>query len=241
MSGLFTITFLRRSLLFFKTKTIWPLFIRILLLGLIIFVWWRDVNRERVIQGFHFFTVQRGLILGFITFIFSEVLLFFSFFWVFFHFSSSPALINCGLWPSWGIIPINPFQIPLLNTLVLLRSGVTVTLAHHQIINNNNFFLRIVATILLGIYFTFLQLWEYSHSGFSIYDSNFGRIFFLATGFHGGHVLIGTIFLFVNFLRINNYYSTFNNHYSTEIRIYYWHFVDVVWLFLYSFVYWWRF
>lgn len=142
------------------------------------FFWWRDVNRERVFQGFHTSLVKYGLKIGFITFVFSEVLLFFSFFWVFFHVRVSPSNIRGLTWPSFGINVINPFQIPLLNTLVLLRSGVTVTLAHHQIISNKNFSVRLFSTILLGLYFTILQIWEYLHAPFRLNDSSFGSIFY---------------------------------------------------------------
>jgi len=240
-SGLITITLLRSFLFFFKYKALWTIFLRLLATLLLILIWWRDVNRESVYQGFHSTYVKYGLKLGFLTFVFSEVLLFFSFFWVFFHVRIAPARITGLNWPSYGMYVINPFQIPLLNTLVLLRSGVTVTLAHHQIISNKNFTLSLRSTIILGLYFTCLQLWEYAHAGFRINDSSFGRIFFIATGFHGGHVLVGSVFLLVNFFRCLNFNLRSNRHLRLEIRIYYWHFVDVVWLFLYRFVYWWRF
>ena len=163
------------------------------------------------------------------------------FFWAFFHRSLSPAIELGASWPPIGIISFNPFQIPLLNTAILLASGVTVTWAHHRLIENNHsqttqglFF-----TVLLGIYFTILQAYEYIEAPFTIADSIYGSTFFIATGFHGIHVLIGTTFLLVCLLRhLNNHFSK-NHHFGFEAAAWYWHFVDVVWLFLYITIYWW--
>ena len=159
----------------------------------------------------------------------------------FFHRSLSPAIELGASWPPIGIISFNPFQIPLLNTAILLASGVTVTWAHHRLIENNHsqttqglFF-----TVLLGIYFTILQAYEYIEAPFTIADSIYGSTFFIATGFHGIHVLIGTTFLLVCLLRhLNNHFSK-NHHFGFEAAAWYWHFVDVVWLFLYITIYWW--
>lgn len=208
-----------------------------------IFQWWRDVTREATFQGFHTLIVKNGIKWGIILFILSEVLFFFSFFWAFFHASLSPDIELGIIWPPTGINSFNPYHIPLLNTTILLSSGVTVTWAHHSILekNYNSAFSRLLITIILGVYFTFLQGFEYIEAPFNIRDRIYGTTFFVSTGFHGLHVIIGTIFLFINLIRIfNGHFSKFH-HFRFEAAAWYWHFVDVVWLFLYTFVYWWAF
>lgn len=208
---------------------------------LTVYQWWRDVSREGTFQGLHTYQVTIGLRWGIILFIVSEVLFFVSFFWAFFHRSLSPAIELGASWPPAGIISFNPFQIPLLNTAILLASGVTVTWAHHSLIEGNHsqttqglFF-----TVLLGVYFSILQAYEYIEAPFTIADSVYGSTFYIATGFHGFHVLIGTTFLLVCLLRhINNHFSK-NHHFGFEAAAWYWHFVDIVWLFLYVTIYWW--
>jgi len=205
-------------------------------------LWWRDVSRERSFQGFHTNLVINGLRWGIGLFIVSEILFFFSFFWTFFHRRLAPNIELGIIWPPLGIQAINPYQVPLLNTTVLLRSGITVTLRHHAIIKSKeNFSFFMLLTILLGFYFSCLQGWEYWERSFSIRDSRFGSTFFLRTGFHGLHVLVGTIFLTTSLIRYNLRLLRIEHHLNIEISIWYWHFVDVVWLFLYSFVYWWAF
>ena len=181
--------------------------------------------------------------MGIILFIVSEILFFFSFFWAYFHSSLSPAIEIGQSWPPLGIIPFNPFDIPLLNTIILVSSGLTVTWSHHAILNNNykERTIRLLITILLGIYFSALQLIEYIEAPFTISDSVYGSRFFVATGFHGLHVIIGTIFLFFTFYRINLLHFSSIHHFGFEAAAWYWHFVDVVWLFLYVSIYWWRF
>nr|WKU84170.1 cytochrome c oxidase subunit III [Somula decora] len=208
---------------------------------LTVYQWWRDVSRESTFQGLHTYPVTMGLRWGMILFILSEVLFFSSFFWAFFHSSLSPAIELGAIWPPLGIIPFNPFQIPLLNTTILLASGITVTWAHHSLMSNNHsqttqglFF-----TVLLGIYFTILQAYEYIEAPFTIADAVYGSTFFMATGFHGLHVLIGTTFLLICLIRhLNNHFSK-NHHFGFEAAAWYWHFVDIVWLFLYVSIYWW--
>ena len=222
--------------------------ISLLTIGLIIILlskyqWWRDVSREGTHIGYHTSKVITGLRWGIILFITSEVLFFFSFFWAFFHRTLRVVIEIGGTWPPTAINPFNPFQIPLLNTIILLRSGVTVTWAHHSIIENNHSETQqaLVLTIALGFIFTLLQVIEYLEARFTIADSVYGRTFFVATGFHGLHVIIGRIFLFVILLRhIKSHFSR-KHHFGLEASIWYWHFVDVVWLFLYSFIYWWRY
>lgn len=172
-------------------------------------------------------------------FILREVCFFSGFFWRFFHYSFSPA-VECGLlWPPFSLISINPFGVPLLNTVVLLRSGVTVTWCHIQLLTNERSELSLFLTLILGFYFTLLQLFEYKSRFFSIRDSVFGSIFFIATGFHGIHVIVGSLFLLVCLIRILKIRFSVFNHLGFEFSIWYWHFVDVVWLFLYTFVYQW--
>lgn len=203
--------------------------------------WWRDVVRESSLQGFHTIKVSHGIRWGIILFIVSEVLFFFSFFWAFFHRSLNPTIELGSAWPPTGINPFNPFQIPLLNTAILLASGVTVTWAHHAVTENNHrqAVQGIFATIGLGVYFTFLQWLEYVEASFSIADSVYGRTFFVATGFHGLHVIIGSSFLLVCLIRLIKGHFSSNHHIGLESAIWYWHFVDVVWLFLYVSIYWW--
>lgn len=208
---------------------------------LIIFQWWRDIVIEATFQGHHTSPVQRGIRWGIILFIASEVIFFFSFFWAFFHSRLAPTPeIGCS-WPPTGIEPINPFAIPLLNTGVLLASGVTVTFAHHALIEGNrrNAIQGLIFTVGLGVYFTFLQAQEYFAAPFTIADRVYGSTFFVATGFHGLHVLIGTTFLFICLIRAYKHHFSTGHHFGFEAAAWYWHFVDVVWLFLYLCIYWW--
>nr|WES82314.1 cytochrome c oxidase subunit III [Glyptotermes angustus] len=203
--------------------------------------WWRDIVREGTYQGLHTKTVTKGLRWGMILFIISEVFFFISFFWAFFHSSLSPTIELGSIWPPTGISPFNPLQIPLLNTAILLASGVTVTWAHHSLLENNykQGLQGLFFTVLLGIYFTILQAYEYVEASFTIADSSYGSTFFVATGFHGLHVIIGTTFLLMCLLRQLNKHFSSNHHFGFEAAAWYWHFVDVVWLFLYISIYWW--
>jgi len=216
-------------------------FLGITILIITCYQWWRDIRREGTYQGLHTKIVTKGLRWGIILFIVSEVFFFFSFFWAFFHSSLSPS-IEIGIkWPPMGIEVFNPFQVPLLNTIILLSSGVTVTWAHHAIIEKNysQAFSRLLITIILGLYFTALQAIEYIEAEFTIADSVYGSTFFLATGFHGIHVIIGTRFLLVCLIRHSIIHFSRNHHFGFEAAAWYWHFVDVVWLFLYIRIYWW--
>ena len=205
------------------------------------FQWWRDVIREATFQGCHTVRVSKGLRWGIILFILSEVLFFFAFFWAYFHRSLAPRLELGSCWPPSGITPLNPFEVPLLNTGVLLASGVTVTWAHHGLIEGNRreAIQGLFATIALGVYFTFLQAGEYHEASFTIADGAYGSSFFVATGFHGLHVLIGTSFLGVCLGRLVLQHFSTGHHFGFEAAAWYWHFVDVVWLFLYLSIYWW--
>ena len=237
-----TFSTLLRSVILINEKRIINLILSGLRLVFCVTLWWRDVSRESSFQGFHTNLVINGLRWGIGLFIISEILFFFSFFWTFFHRRLAPSFEIGNIWPPIGSQAINPYQVPLLNTVVLLSSGITVTISHHAIIKSRNKFkFYILITIQLGLYFSCLQAWEYWESSFSFRDSCFGSTFFLATGFHGIHVLVGTIFLCVSLIRFNITLLRNLHHINVEMSIWYWHFVDVVWLFLYSFIYWWAF
>nr|AYW52264.1 cytochrome c oxidase subunit 3 [Cassidinae sp. ACP-2018] len=208
---------------------------------LIMLQWWRDIIRESTFQGNHTNMVVKGMRWGMILFIVSEVFFFISFFWSFFHSSLTPS-IELGMnWPPMGIITFNPIEIPLLNTMILLTSGITVTWSHHSLMENNynQAWQSLLMTIILGIYFSILQAWEYYEAPFTIADSVYGSSFFMATGFHGLHVLIGSTFLLVTLMRLINIQMSNMHHFGFEAAAWYWHFVDVVWLFLYISIYWW--
>nr|YP_010478351.1 cytochrome c oxidase subunit III [Nesophrosyne sp. 242 GMB-2012]UVI59795.1 cytochrome c oxidase subunit III [Nesophrosyne sp. 242 GMB-2012] len=203
--------------------------------------WWRDVVRESTFQGLHTKKVIKSMKWGMMLFIASEVLFFSSFFWAFFHSSLSPAIEVGMQWPPMGIKSFNPLSIPLLNTLILLSSGISITWAHNAIINNNFSQTKhsLIITILMGIYFTLLQMIEYLEAPFSMADSVYGSTFFMSTGFHGIHVIVGTIFIIVSTMRTLKLHMSMKHHVGFEASAWYWHFVDVVWLFLYTSVYWW--
>nr|BBD52734.1 cytochrome oxidase subunit 3 [Callopistes maculatus] len=211
------------------------------LLLLTMFQWWRDIVREGTYQGHHTPTVQKGLRYGMILFITSEVFFFLGFFWAFYHSSLAPTPELGGQWPPNGIFPLNPMEVPLLNTAVLLASGITVTWAHHAIMSGKQkeATQALTLTIILGMYFTLLQAMEYYEAPFTIADSVYGTTFFVATGFHGLHVIIGSSFLLVCLIRQTKHHFTTQHHFGFEAAAWYWHFVDVVWLFLYISIYWW--
>lgn len=207
----------------------------------VMFTWWRDIIREATFEEQHTAVVQRGLRLGMILFIISEIMFFFAFFWAFFHSSLAPTFNIGGVWPPQAIQVIQTSGIPLTNTFFLLSSGATVTWAHHAIIARakKQAIIGLLLTILLASIFTFFQGLEYFEAPFSISDSVFGSCFFLTTGFHGFHVFVGTIALIVALARIVINHFTSEHHFGFESAAWYWHFVDVVWLFLFVVVYWW--
>ena len=204
-------------------------------------LWFRDVITEGTYLGCHTTQVQKGLTIGVVLFIISEVFAFLSVFWAFFHSSLSPAIEIGGIWPPIGITPLDPFAIPLLNTFLLLSSGAFITYGHHALIagNRKGAIDGVILTIILAVIFTALQYYEYSEAGFTIADGVYGSAFFASTGLHGIHVIIGTIFIAVALIRIINYQLTNKHHNGFESSILYWHFVDVVWLFLFVAVYFW--
>nr|NP_943692.1 cytochrome c oxidase subunit 3 [Chara vulgaris]AAP92175.1 cytochrome c oxidase subunit 3 [Chara vulgaris]WAK98793.1 cytochrome c oxidase subunit 3 [Chara vulgaris] len=213
-------------------------------LGMILytmFVWWRDVIRESTYEGYHTSVVQVGLRYGMILFIVSEVMFFVAFFWAFFHSSLAPTVEIGAIWPPKGIDVLDPWGIPFLNTLILLSSGAAVTWAHHAILAGlkQQALYGILATILLALVFTAFQGMEYVEAPFTISDGIYGSTFFLATGFHGFHVIVGTIFLIICCVRQYMGHFTRRHHFGFEAAAWYWHFVDVVWLFLFVSIYWW--
>lgn len=207
----------------------------------VMYVWWRDVVRESTYQGNHTKEVQNGIRYGVILFILSEASLFLSFFWGFFHASLAPNVEIGSVWPPLGIEPLNAWEVPFLNTLILLSSGATVTWAHHAMVAGyrKEGILALFLTIGLAIIFTSLQLFEYTTAGFSLSDGIYGSTFYMATGFHGFHVFVGTCALTVCLLRQIRYHFTTTHHVGFEAAAWYWHFVDVIWLFLFVSVYWW--
>lgn len=234
------ITLTSGIIIWFHINDISLYYLGVIILLLTIIQWWRDITREGTYQGKHTLAVTQGLKLGIILFIISEVLFFVSFFWGFFHRRLRPR-VEIRTWPPQGILTFNPIHVPLLNTIILLCSGLTVTWAHHRLIEKNFTQTKnaLLLTIILGIYFTILQGYEYYESRFTISDSVFGSCFFIATGFHGIHVIIGTTFLRICLIRhIINHFRR-KHHFGFEAAAWYWHFVDVVWLFLYISIYWW--
>lgn len=205
------------------------------------FVWWRDVVREATFEGHHTTPVQLGLRYGMLLFILTELLLFMAFFWAFFHSSLAPTVEIGAIWPPKGIEVLNPWEVPFLNTVLLLSSGASVTWAHHAILagNRQQAINGLVVTIVLAVIFTAFQAYEYIEAPFTISDGIYGSTFYMATGLHGFHVILGTIFLSVCLYRLYNYHFTKQHHFGFEAAAWYWHMVDVVWLFLFVCIYYW--
>jgi cytochrome c oxidase subunit 3 len=211
----------------------------------VMFLWWRDVLRESHTPGLHSAVVRLGLRYGMMLFITSEVMFFVSFFWGFFNFALFPENVSgaeVAAWPPTGVVTFDPFHLPFLNTMLLLLSGTTITWAHHSLIEGDRrkLIMGLGLTILLGMTFTLCQAIEYSDAPFKFVDGGvYPSVFFLATGFHGFHVIVGTIFLTVCWLRAKQGDFTPRQHFGFEAAAWYWHFVDVVWLFLFVCIYIW--
>jgi cytochrome c oxidase subunit 3 len=211
--------------------------------------WWRDVVREAQYGGFHTRVVQISHRYGMILFIASEVMFFVAWFWAYFNTALFPdagpevarIAFTGGVWPPKGIETFDPWHLPLLNTLILLTSGTTVTWAHHALLEDDRQGLKwgLILTIALGATFTCVQAFEYSHAHFNFAGNIYGATFFMATGFHGAHVIIGTVFLTVCLARALAGHFTPKQHLGFEFAAWYWHFVDVVWLFLFACIYVW--
>lgn len=206
----------------------------------IMFLWWKDLNSESLI-GYHTHKLEVSLRVAMLLFILSEVFFFISFFWAFYDSSLAPTIELGMVWPPKSVTPLSVYSVPLLNTIILLSRGITVTWAHHSLINNffNKTVVSLFLTVALGVYFLYMQWMEYNEAMFSISDGVYGRTFFMATGFHGMHVIVGTTFLFYVFLSLLSGSLLYNHHFSFEAAAWYWHFVDVVWLILFISVYWW--
>jgi cytochrome c oxidase subunit 3 len=227
------------AVLFMHGHGSWLLIIGFIGILATMFVWWRDVVREATYRGYHTPVVQLGLRYGMILFIASEVMFFSAFFWAYFDASLYPKEAIGFVWPPANIRPFNAFELPLLNTLILLTSGVTVTWAHHALRegDRNGMLQGLGLTILLGMCFTGVQAFEYSHAAFGFRQGIYPSTFFMATGFHGFHVIIGTIFLIVCWFRAWRGDFKPDHHFGFEAAAWYWHFVDVVWLFLFVCIY----
>lgn len=210
--------------------------------------WWRDVINEAQ-TGDHTRVVQLHHRYGMILFIASEVMFFVAWFWAYFNVALFPAdsvhaareAFIGGVWPPKGIETFDPWHLPLLNTLILLTSGTTVTWAHHALLENDREGVKwgLILTVALGALFTCVQIYEYSHAHFAFSGNIYGATFFMATGFHGFHVLVGTIFLLVCLFRVYAGHFTPTQHLGFEFAAWYWHFVDVVWIFLFACIYVW--
>ncbi|WP_119167507.1 cytochrome c oxidase subunit 3 [Algihabitans albus] len=235
--------------LFMHDITFWLLPIGFIMVIITMIGWWREVVDEATFQKVHTPVVQLGLRYGMLLFIASEVMFFAAFFWAYFD----PALFPDeakqvartealgGVWPPEGTVTFNPFTLPFMNTLVLLLSGCTVTWAHHALREGDRrgMLQGLGLTVVLGLLFTGLQAYEYSHAPFGFADDVYTSAFFMATGFHGFHVIVGTLFLAVCWFRAYKGHFTKDHHFGFEAAAWYWHFVDVVWLFLFVAIYWW--
>lgn len=226
-------------ILFIKFNILQNFLLNVVILRIVSFSWWIFYRNEFNLEGKNSSALERGLKFAIILFISSEIFFFFSFFWSYFHFYLSPTLETSIEWPPFGVLIFDYSNVPLINTLILISSGVTVTIRHFYLIKGNakkkNYYLFL--TCLLGIMFTFLQLQEYIRSFFRIRDASFGTTFFILTGFHGIHVIIGSIFLMCTLLRRLKIISRKKEFLRFELASWYWHFVDVVWLFLYFIIY----
>ena len=231
-----------------------PIGLKGVILGLlavvaVMFFWWKDILFETVKEKVHNGITEVGLRFGMALFIASEVMFFVAFFWAFFDASLYPgeahqylrAEYTAGTWPPPQFETIPAFDLPLMMTMILLLSGCTVTWAHHAILHGNNkdAVLGLGVSVLLGFFFLCFQIYEYHHATFAFKGGIFPSTFYMATGFHGFHVFVGTVFLFVCWLRARKGELTPQRHFGFEAAAWYWHFVDVVWLFLFVAIYWW--
>lgn len=219
--------------------TMIPFFIGVLVVLYAAFGWWKDVIHESVVEKKHTEIVKIGLKVGFALFIVSEAMLFGAFFWAFFDASLFP-MESIGQWPPKGIETIDPFHLPYLNTLILLLSATSLTWSHASLLEKklNDAKKGLAITIGLGVLFSCIQAYEFMIAPFKFTDGIYASTFYMLTGFHGAHVIIGTLFLMVCLWRMNKGQFTSKQHLGFEAAAWYWHFVDVVWLFLFVFLYW---
>ncbi len=221
----------------------WVLVAGVVMLVITFVGWWRDVIFESNAEGVHTKAVQTGLKIGMGLFIASEIMFFAAFFWGYFNAALNPTEPTGFVWPPKNITPLDPFHLPYLNTLLLLLSGTTVTWAHHALLNNQmkETARALGITVLLGVLFTFVQAYEYAHASFAFTGGIYPSTFYMATGFHGFHVIVGTLFLLVCWFRVRHNQFTSTHHVGFEAAAWYWHFVDVVWLFLFISIYCWSY
>lgn len=218
-----------------------PFIVSILFLLYSSFLWGRDIHREGCYYGEHNYEVTYGFKVGMIFFIISECFFFLSMFWSYAHLAESPSVFIGRAWPPLGINCFDPKGIPFLNTILLVSSGVSVTLSHHYMEKGsyNNSIYSLFFTIILGVFFTFFQLVEYYVASFTFSCSSYSSIYFMGTGFHGLHVLIGTVLLIICLFRFIFTFISPMHRVGFECSVWYWHFVDIVWFFLYLVFYWW--
>nr|YP_009726422.1 cytochrome c oxidase subunit III [Batracomorphus lateprocessus]YP_010879004.1 cytochrome c oxidase subunit III [Batracomorphus matsumurai]QHW07513.1 cytochrome c oxidase subunit III [Batracomorphus lateprocessus]WHE42656.1 cytochrome c oxidase subunit 3 [Batracomorphus matsumurai] len=229
------------SIMWMKNMNMYTMMLGMMMIFMVSYQWWRDIVRESTFQGMHNKKISQMMKWGMMMFIISEVMFFLSFFWAFFHMSLAPSMEVGMNWPPMGIKSINAMNIPLLNTIILLSSGISITWAHNSMLIKmfNQTMKSLIITILMAIYFTMIQMYEYLELSFTIADSVFGSTFFLMTGFHGIHVIIGTVFILTSTIRMKKLHFSSKHMVGFESSAWYWHFVDLVWLFLYISVYWW--
>lgn len=207
----------------------------------VMFGWWREILKESVVEKVHTPIAIIGMRYGMTLFIASEVMFFVAFFWAYFSAAFFPNAQIGYVWPPENIHTVDPFDLPFLMTMILLLSGCSVTWAHHAILEgkNKDAVKALGITVFLGVFFLSFQVYEYAHAHFGFTEGIYASTFYMATGFHGFHVLVGTIFLFVCWIRAQKGHFTPKGHFGFEAAAWYWHFVDVVWLFLFIAIYWW--
>lgn len=201
--------------------------LNLIMIILIMYKWWKDVVVEATYQGKHTTVVKRSIWIGFILFMVSEIMIFFVFFWGYFHYSLSISYEIGYYWPGIEIESVKSYRLPLFNTFILILSGITLTIAHKALLIGDilNTKIRLILTILLGLLFEMLQVIEYSLTSFNINDAVFGNIFYFLTGLHGFHVLVGIIFLIICLFRLQRGQLLRESHTGFEFAIWYWHFV----------------
>jgi len=226
---------------YLHSEVSWGMYLGFALLFYGVYMWFRDVMIESVDHNHHTPVVKIHLRYGMTLFIASEVMFFVAWFWAYFNASLFPTELMGNVWPPVDIITFDPWDIPLINTLILLLSGTTVTWAHHALEEGDRKGLvnGLIFTVFLGFFFSCLQAYEYHHATFTMDGNIYGATFYMATGFHGFHVIIGTIFLAVCLFRSIKGHSNPEHHFGFEAAAWYWHFVDVVWLFLFAAIYIW--
>ena len=219
----------------------WGPMLGLLSILICMFFWWKDVIYESIVEKVHNRITEVGLRFGMMLFIASEVMFFFAFFWAFFSAAFFPTEAIGYMWPPEGVEVLGPFGLPFLMTMILLLSGCTVTWAHHAILEGKNeeAVMGLGLSVFLGFFFLCFQIYEYGAVTYGFTDGIYSSAFYMATGFHGFHVLVGTIFLYVCYRRAKLGHFTKDKHFGFEAAAWYWHFVDVVWLFLFVAIYWW--